>query len=369
MKAYSIIRALFLTLCVVFVLGFLTLWAWLRYPTAERQARAATIQQTGRMIHANALQGIAGRPKFSQVVSIGDSFSDTGRLKSRTKGMLVPDFAFFEGRCSNGPLWIEYVKEALGVDLLNLAYGGATTSPARLGIFNLIFLNFQEQVDEYFAAHPGPIDARDKLITVTGGGNNLFIEELRDFAVMKRDIGQVFRKFHSAGARHFLFLGIGNWHPPANPLDRRVAGRESEVYAFLGRYHQEMRGLIQDLESELTGIEIEYIDTDEIDQNSQKQPSEWGFQDVETSCFKGDIIGRLYAKPGVCASPHTTKFWEHFHLSSKMHCHIAVQVLRQMSLKGWVDGFDPVTAHNVCRNLGISSEEAGLNPVLKPTDK
>jgi len=358
-----------LALSVVFLLGSMTLIAWLQYPTAERQGRAAFIQQTGRMLSENALHGVTGRPKFSRIVSIGDSFSDTGRLKSRTKGLLVPDFAFFDGRCSNGPLWIEYVKGALNIELINLAYGGATTSAAKHWIFNQIFLNFQEQVAEYFATQPGPIQAEDTLITVTGGGNNLFVEELRDFALMKRNMGLIFRNFYSAGARRFIFLGIGNWHPPASPLDRRVAGREDEVYDFLRRYHDEMRQLIQDLEKELPGIEIVYIDTDEIDQLSQKQPVEWGFEDVQSSCFKGDIIGRLYAEPGVCASPHTTKFWEHFHLSSKMHCHIAVQTLQQMSLKGWIDGVNLISAHNSCRNLGISQKSLQLNPVLEPADK
>ena len=73
--------------------------------------------------------------QFSRLVVFGDSTTDTGNvyeLSGRTKPASPP---YFEGRWSNGPLWIEYLADRLNVPRprpslaggTNYAYAGAQT--------------------------------------------------------------------------------------------------------------------------------------------------------------------------------------------------------------------------------------------------
>jgi outer membrane lipase/esterase len=92
---------------------------------------------------------------FQRLVVLGDSLSDVGNA----------------GRYSNGPVWVEYVGEHLGLDVepssnggSNYAVGGARLDPGS-GANNL-----RAQADRYLAATP---DLGGTLHIVLGGGNDL----------------------------------------------------------------------------------------------------------------------------------------------------------------------------------------------------
>ena len=65
---------------------------------------------------------------FTKIYAFGDSLSDTGNLFALTGGFPPPPY--FEGRVSNGIVWIEYLADAMGMDfesVVNYAFAGATT--------------------------------------------------------------------------------------------------------------------------------------------------------------------------------------------------------------------------------------------------
>src|SRR4029453_12923135 len=53
---------------------------------------------------------------FSRIIVFGDSLSDTGNFYHLTGGF--PPAPYANGRFSNGPLWIEYLADDLGMKLL-----------------------------------------------------------------------------------------------------------------------------------------------------------------------------------------------------------------------------------------------------------
>ncbi|KAJ9072578.1 hypothetical protein DSO57_1026064 [Entomophthora muscae] len=75
------------------------------------------------------------RTSFRDIVVLGDSFSDTGNLFNAT-GQRFPPSPYFQGRFSNGPLWIEYVANQYNATLLNYAVVGATSDDS---VYNVSF--------------------------------------------------------------------------------------------------------------------------------------------------------------------------------------------------------------------------------------
>src|SRR5690349_25159216 len=80
-----------------------------------------------------------GAPLYSEMVVFGDSLSDTGNVHAASTAQgLIPDPPppYFNGRLSNGPIWVDRLAERLGIASpspsltggTNYAYAGAKTS-------------------------------------------------------------------------------------------------------------------------------------------------------------------------------------------------------------------------------------------------
>ena len=114
----------------------------------------------------------AGRANaFSQVVAFGDSLSDNGNIYAAT-GNLFPPAPYFNGRFSNGPVWVETLAGSLGVGLTDYAVGGATTGTVNTNNNVLGIGDTYDGMSQQFAAYlGGPVDT-GALHTVFGGAND-----------------------------------------------------------------------------------------------------------------------------------------------------------------------------------------------------
>src|ERR1043165_7474947 len=83
---------------------------------------------------------------FRGVVVFGDSLSDSGNVFAATKPVLAKAIPvsppYFQGRFSNGPVWVAILAEQLGLPLrpflqgdTNFAFGGAATGFDRPDLF------------------------------------------------------------------------------------------------------------------------------------------------------------------------------------------------------------------------------------------
>lgn len=107
--------------------------------------------------------------RYSNLYVFGDSLSDTGNIPSLT-GLDFPpsSFGYFDGRFSNGPVWVEYLADLLGLPLtpygdlqpgtvpttgVNYATGGATTTDENTLSLTFNFLpglpGLEQQVDAF----------------------------------------------------------------------------------------------------------------------------------------------------------------------------------------------------------------------------
>ncbi|MDZ4862057.1 MAG: SGNH/GDSL hydrolase family protein, partial [Gemmatimonadota bacterium] len=114
---------------------------------------------------------------YSALYVFGDSLSDTGNVFAATGGTNPPP-PYFNGRFSNGPVWVETLSTNLGLGAVNpsllggknFAWGGATTGgtppPAIPGT------SLTQQVAGYLVGVGGVADASG-LYVVWGGGNDV----------------------------------------------------------------------------------------------------------------------------------------------------------------------------------------------------
>ncbi|MEO0969482.1 MAG: SGNH/GDSL hydrolase family protein [Cyanobacteria bacterium J06639_18] len=67
---------------------------------------------------------------FDDLVIFGDSYSDTGNAFNLSKNIFPPSPPYFEGRLSNGPIWVDQIASELSLqedDIQNFAFAGATS--------------------------------------------------------------------------------------------------------------------------------------------------------------------------------------------------------------------------------------------------
>ncbi|MBN1380921.1 MAG: PEP-CTERM sorting domain-containing protein [Deltaproteobacteria bacterium] len=147
-----------------------------------------------------------GAYAYSSILAFGDSLSDNGIYElytGGTAGNTNPDDVYGFMRFSNGPVWVEYMAQNMGIpytSLLDMAYGGATTgwdNPAA----GLPITGLQWQVFEYNDQFGGYISP-DTLVTVWAGGNDMFNGRSPDVAA--QNIALAIQNLIFLGGKTFL---------------------------------------------------------------------------------------------------------------------------------------------------------------------
>src|SRR4051812_6790316 len=112
-----------------------------------------------------------GPASFKALYVLGDSLSDTGRTFAAIG--VPPAPYYYQGRTSNGPLWIEYLAPQLGMrynPLDNFSWAGANTG--RLNVFTGL-PGILDEWDELRGETKHSLD-KHSLYIVFGGANDFF---------------------------------------------------------------------------------------------------------------------------------------------------------------------------------------------------
>ncbi len=151
-------------------------------------------------------------PSYSGIYVFGDSLSDTGNLFSLTGSPPPP---YFEGRFSNGLVWVEYLAQSLEVEegsLVNFAIGGATTGRDN---FNDIpgFVEFPgllDQIDLFEFGLGGNQADPDALYIVWAGANDFFLDgpSWSTIANGVSNTATAVERLHQRGAEHILVVNL-----------------------------------------------------------------------------------------------------------------------------------------------------------------
>jgi phospholipase/lecithinase/hemolysin len=157
---------------------------------------------------------VAGSYAYSSILALGDSLSDNGYYQGYggTPGNTNPADIYGFKRYSNGPVWVEYLAQSFSVPLLDMAYGGATSSwdnpAAYSSTGNAAYqttTGLQWQVATYSGTF-GTISS-DTLVTVWAGGNDMF--NARNPITAAANIALAIQNLIALGGRSFAIPNLG----------------------------------------------------------------------------------------------------------------------------------------------------------------
>lgn len=273
---------------------------------------------------------------FQKLYVFGDSLSDTGNVFNASRQFLgtgAPPSPYYEGRFSNGPVWIDYLAQKLNLtptpiavlsnpqssessasDSVNFAYGGATTGTS--SALNGAIPGLQTQVSEFKQLLANQTPDPNALFVIWMGANDYLSSVDRanpnsrepDPSVPVQNITKAIESLYQSGARHFLVANLPDLGE--TPLAKQQGQTVVQTLNRLSdRHNQLLSQQLDQLQRTLPDLDLIRLDIGEL----YVQTSDKGeFSDLTTPCYNR-------ATGAVCAQPDRHLFWDNLHPTTAAH--------------------------------------------------
>ena len=259
-----------------------------RYPGVAEALATTTLTATEHFLNFGQFEGRLPRLLFSDIYVFGDSLSDTGNAFAATGGLLPPSPPYFQGRTSNGPLWVETLAPQLAVTSdpnLNFAVNGATT-----GIINTtnnllpegappLLIGLQTQIDEFIAETPATDP--DALYVVWAGSNDYLGDVPPDVQSTIGNLSVAVNKLASIGARNFVLPNLPDLG--LIPLAQTLPPEQQQALTLLIEGHNSALAAASPILEQDPNINIINVDVGTLVDNIIANPSDFGFTNVTDS--------------------------------------------------------------------------------------
>jgi phospholipase/lecithinase/hemolysin len=244
----------------------------------------------------------------------GDSLSDDGNSH-----ILFPDRAaapYYQGRFSNGPVWVDRLASDLGLPApvaslakgTNFAYGGAETG---FGSSPRGTPNIDEQIKTYLKTHKPDTGT---LIVLWGGSNDVVYDN-RTMPVAVANLSREIKTLSAAGGTTFLVPNLPEWGDAPNwQQDRAYMNNCSEQFNAL------LTPELDHLDATL-GIRIFRLDAFGLTQQMRFNPKAFGLTNVTGRALTFGQEG----EPVVVSKPDQYMYWDGAHFTSTVNRYIGDQ--------------------------------------------
>ena len=251
-----------------------------------------TIQSSnGNLVDTTSMEFMVFRntipPSISDLIIFGDSLSDMGNAKS---SLNVPDTPpYWQGRFSNGPVWVEYLSDAYGVSTTvgtgssvgdNRAFGGSQTGS---GYSYVLLPNVGTQINTYLANVQSSIPS-GTVVSLWAGGND-FLYGTANSNVIIANMESHIRQLELVGATELIIPNL----PPLEltpEVQSRSQNQQSNIRSEVISYNQKLNSLLNNLTIELN-ITIHTIDTWTIFNDILQNKEALGFTDTQNAACRG----------------------------------------------------------------------------------
>lgn len=246
---------------------------------------------------------------YDAIVAFGDSDTDTGNLPSSP-----PEY--WNKRFSNGPVWIEYLAQLLG-----LAYD----SSANFAVSGEEAADLGTQIDRF----PGPGSASDVIYVIWAGSNDILnhfttngsrdsawelqIQSIVSSLTVSCDL------LYQKGARKILMLNVPDLTRSPSMTTRYSATYRSYIAGKIRTTNSRLANAIAGVKSSHPGLEVYLLDAHRDVNYVTDHYTEYGFVNstagaLNTTAFED----KSFDGPGA-----NYIFWDKDHYTTKMHSLIA----------------------------------------------
>lgn len=319
---------------------------------------------------------------IDKIIAFGDSLTDNGNLYALTKKAnqtsplipIIPNEPYYNGRFSNGPVWVEEVAKNLNVPLIDYAYGGSWAESFR-DSYQVIPFDLNSQVNFYLLSTAPDFDIDKHLFVIWAGANDysqgrtdMEYATTNTVASIKNQIDLLLFD----GARNIVIFNI-----PDLSITPAVAARGPDVGAMISTISQlhnsKMAAMVEKEKQENPDVKIIMVDVTKIYRDILDHPDKYLLKNVKDACYGGNYFlqanmsGRdmqaitnshinilkntslktAYltsqaasrgAKP--CANPDEYLFWDHMHPTQVAHKILATlltSVLAENDISGKIN--------------------------------
>ncbi len=256
---------------------------------------------------------------FSAIYAFGDSLTDTGNAFLATGGATPPP-GYFNGRYSNGPLWIDHVAAHYGLAPLTPAFVPGGTNYAIAGAASGLGLspvgspNLLSQIGLYQSNLGGGTADPGALYTIMIGSNDFFGGELNP-AVPASNVSLAIQSLAALGAHRVLVLDTGLLGNTPRALATLSPIQQAGLNALALGYSNQLQTDLAGLRSTL-GISIYFAEILKASANIHANPAAFGFSNVTDGAY---LVGN-YAATGYL-------YWDDIHPTAAGHALIAQQAV------------------------------------------
>lgn len=230
--------------------------------------------------------GVVGATPLHNIVVFGDSLSDNGNLYEYMKHQLPQSPPYFDGRFSNGPVWIEYLISTYfpnnpETHLLDYAFGGAGVSVDVED--DEVFFTLRRQMNAYFLSHQDAADP-DNLYVVWIGANNYLgmPEEVEEtLKNVNQGIAEGLQRLVDKGAKHILVLNL----PDLGKTPAATEFGSVEGLSFYSIQHNSrLTKTVDTFRANNPDVQWIYFDIGTMFNEVIDHASEYGFNNVSGTC-------------------------------------------------------------------------------------
>lgn len=245
---------------------------------------------------------------INQLFIFGDSLSDVGNVFRATGGQ-APAPPYFQGRHSNGRVWVEELAAKLNLPddrVKNFAWGGATTGTNGLNRVPGVLA----QVETFVQSTPY-IDSQALFVVWAGANDYLFSTENPTASI--ENLNRSLQSLLQIGAKRLLVANLPD-------LGKLPATRTTEASAQLTKfaltYNQALTKTLNRLQT--PDVTIAELDVFNIYQTAVNNPQQFGFTNVTTACLNA------------AANCDRFLFWDGIHPTTAAHKVLGDLAFRQV---------------------------------------
>lgn len=258
---------------------------------------------------------------INELYVFGDSLSDMGTVFRMTGGMYPPHPTYYQGRYSNGRVWVEYLADYLKLPsdrVTNFAYGGATTGSSNSSLVPGLVTQVQSFKGAHQRSNP------DALYVLWAGANDYLLGASRA-TIPVENVNCAIAALAGVGAKNILVANL----PDLGQLPAtRTNANSASLTALTQAHNQGLRRNLKVLSQQHPELKIATLDANTLYRKAITNPAAFGFTNVTSACSSGS---------GTCGNQAQFLFWDSIHPTTAAHRILGEAAFVAIQEKGMVD--------------------------------